>query len=70
MKAKICDCYSCAYSKNNEHETRLRLKGSFIGGIAYLDINGCIDGKVDLCDDCINDLFNYISSHKKNEVVK
>lgn len=69
MKAKICDCCGCGYSKNNKHETHCRLHGGFLDGIAYIS-NGMIDARVDLCDDCIDDLFNYISSHEKNEVIK
>lgn len=69
MKAKICDCCGCTYSKNNRHETRGRIHGSYINGIAYVS-EGSVDAISDLCDDCIDDLFYYISSHKKNEVLK
>lgn len=61
MKAKICDRCGCTYTSNSKHQTHGRIKGLYIGGIAYTDYDHHTDAVSDLCDDCIDDLIIFMS---------
>lgn len=69
MKAKICDCCGCAYVNNRKHATTNVKPENFLTGISLISYEH-VDFTFDLCDDCIKELLDYISSHKKNEVIK
>ena len=61
MKAYICDRCGKTYTKNNKHETRRRIHGTYISGIAYVTKDFGNDACSDLCDDCIDDLFDFMT---------
>lgn len=59
--AKKCDRCGKFYENNKKHETSGRIHGSKLTGISTTDTNTCSDKWFDLCDDCLTDLFEFLS---------
>lgn len=59
MKANICDRCGKTYTSSSKHITRGRIHGSYIDGIGYM-CKETIDAKSDLCDDCLDALFDFM----------
>lgn len=72
MKAYICDRCGKTYTDNNKVATSGKIQGSYICGIWLNTKFDRIDKSVDLCDDCIVDLFSFLNNETvyKSEEVK
>lgn len=71
MKAYICDRCGKTYTDNNKVATSGKIQGSYICGIWLNAKFDRIDKSVDLCDDCIVDLFQFLNNetvYKSEEV--
>lgn len=63
MKAYICDRCEETYTINDIFPTQGRIKGNFLAKIALLDRGGNFDASLDLCDDCLSDLFEFMNNN-------
>lgn len=66
MKAYICDRCGIAYTKNKTFPTVGRISGSYIAGMALLSFSGNIDKTFDLCDVCLEDLWDFLDNKTVN----
>lgn len=60
MKAKRCDRCGKFYLKNEKIPTNRHIINSYISGIAFLAIDRTQDASNDLCDECLDDLFDFL----------
>ena len=61
MKAYICDRCGETYTENKVPTTG-RISGGIIGGINLVTMQGHNDASIDLCDNCVNDLFKFMGN--------
>lgn len=59
--AKKCDRCGKYYDKNEKHETSGKIHGRKLAGVKTIDTNDCWYNHFDLCDDCLTDLFEFLS---------
>lgn len=55
-----CDRCGKFYIKNEKHKTSGRVNGGILGGITTVSTNENHDKWLDLCDDCISDLLDFL----------
>ena len=61
MKAYICDRCGETYIQN-QVPTRGLVKGGCLSGFQFVNRYEEFDSKVDLCDNCLNDLFKFMEN--------
>ena len=62
MKAYICDRCGNTYLENHRIPTFGRISGSYLAGFKLISKDGDVDGSVDLCDDCLECLQDFMSN--------
>lgn len=67
MNAKRCDRCKKYYDKNSKNETVGRIHGGVIEGIVTYTTGSNLDKYFDLCDDCIDDLKEWLKGVVRNE---
>lgn len=61
MKAYICDRCGETYT-GNKVPTIGRISGGYLSGFYLMSSHEEFDSRVDLCDDCLNDLFKFMGN--------
>lgn len=62
MVIRKCDRCGKAYEKNIKHPTRGTIAGSEVAGIVTKTWSKGLDEEYDLCDECIEKLFNWLKN--------
>ena len=64
MKVKKCDRCGAIYKKNEKHKTKVVGSG-IVSVIATMNEMGYIDEEYDLCDECIEKLYDWLKDNKE-----
>ena len=63
MKVKKCDRCGAIYKKNEKCKTKAR--NGTISTIATINERGILDEEYDLCDECIEKLYDWMKDNKE-----
>ena len=64
MKVKKCDKCGAIYEKNEKRKTK-EIRNEIVSTIATISEKGFIDEEYDLCDECIEKLYDWLKDNKE-----
>lgn len=64
MKVKKCDRCGAIYEKNTKCKTK-RAMGGIVSAIATISERGMLDKEYDLCDECIEKLYDWLGDNEE-----
>lgn len=62
MKVKKCDRCGAIYEKNEKCKTK-EVRNGIVGKIATISGRGILDEEYDLCDECIEKLYDWMKDN-------
>lgn len=62
MKVKKCDRCGAIYEKNEKCKTKVTM-GGIVSTIATISERGMLDEEYDLCDECIEKLYDWLKDN-------